>query len=239
MTYSTWTTSGSRRRWSSCKQRVRRLGAIVRLLLAVVRAVGWHFDRTRLPEGPARAKMLRAIERAQPALSLKSTLRLLYMSPSRYHQWRQAEQICGIDDDAICPRLTPTRVTVDEVLTIKTMVESPEYRHISTGRLAILVQRLGRVFAAPATWYKLVRERGWRRPRTRLHPKRPKEGVRAREPDELWHIDRTVIKLIDGTKVYLHAVIDNWSRRILAWRVSECLEVASTVAILREAAARL
>jgi hypothetical protein len=26
----------------------------------------------------------------------------------------------------------------------------------------------------------------------------------------------TIIKLIDGTRVYLHAVIDNWSRRILA-----------------------
>ncbi len=32
------------------------------------------------------------------------------------------------------------------------MVESPEYRHVPTGRLAILAQRPGRVFAAPATW---------------------------------------------------------------------------------------
>ncbi len=220
------------------QQRVRRLDAIIRLLLALVRAVGWHLDRTRVPEGPTRAKMLRAIERAQPALSLKSTLRLLRLSPSRYHQWRQAERVCGIDDEAICPRFTPTRLTAEELITIKTMVESPEYRHVSTGRLAILAQRIGRVFAAPATWYKLVRERGWRRSRTRVHPRRPKEGVRACEPDELWHIDTTVIKLIDGTKVYLHAVIDNFSRRILAWRVAERLEVASTVAILREAARR-
>ena len=195
-----------------------------------------HLDQVRLPEGTARARLLRAIECAERALSLQGVLRVLRLSPSRYHQWRQAERVCGINDEAICPRLTPTRLTVDEVVTIKTLVESPEYRHVSTGRLAVLAQRLGRVFAAPATWYKLVRERGWRRPRTRIHPKRPKEGVRAREPDELWHIDTTVIKLIDGTKVYLHAVIDNWSRRILAWRVAERLEVASTVAILREAA---
>ena len=44
--------------------------------------------------------------------------------------------------------------------------------------------------------------------------------------------------MIDGTKVYLHAVIDNFSRRILSWRVAEQLEVASTVAVLREAARR-
>jgi len=69
----------------------------------------------------------------------------------------------------------------------------------------------------------------------RVHPQRPKEGVRATEPDELWHIDTTVIRLIDGTKVYLHAVLDNFSRRILAWRVTERFEFATTVAILQEA----
>jgi transposase InsO family protein len=59
--------------------------------------------------------------------------------------------------------------------------------------------------------------------------------VRAREPDELWHVDTTAIRLLDGTKVYLHAVIDNLSRRILAWRVTDRFAVATTVAILRDA----
>jgi transposase InsO family protein len=36
----------------------------------------------------------------------------------------------------------------------------------------------------------------------------------------MWHIDTTVIRLLDGSRAYLHAVIDNFSRRILAWRVS-------------------
>src|SRR5467141_1414397 len=35
----------------------------------------------------------------------------------------------------------------------------------------------------------------------------------------MWHIDATVIRLLDGTRAYLHAVINNFSRRILAWRV--------------------
>jgi transposase-like protein len=218
------------------RQQVRRLGAVIRLLLALVRAVGVHLDQVRLPEGAARARLLRAIGCAERVLSLQGALRVLRLSPSRYHQWRQAERPCGLDDHASCPRSTPTRLTADEVLTIKSMVMSPEYRHVSTGRLAILAQRLGRVFAAPATWYKLVRERGWRRPRMRVHPQRPREGVRATEPDELWHIDTTVIRLIDGSKVYLHAVLDNLSRRILAWRVTEQFEVATTVAILEEAA---
>ncbi len=115
----------------------------------------------------------------------------------------------------------PSRLTADEVLTIKAMLESPEYRYIPTGRLALLAQRLGKVFAAPATWYRLVRDHGWRRPRTRVHPATPKIGLRATKANEYWHIDTTLLKLLDGTKVYLHAVIDNFSHKILAWRVAE------------------
>ena len=160
---------------------------------------------------------------------------MLRLSPSRYHQWRRAEQACELDDQVSCPQSTPTRLTAAEILAMEEMVESPEYRHVPTGRLAILAQRLGRVFAAPATWYRLVRERAWRRPRTRVHPAKPKDGVRAAQPDEFWHVDMTVIRLLDGTKVYLHAVIDNFSRRILAWRVTDSFAVATTVAILNDA----
>ena len=217
------------------RRRVRILAAIVRLLVALVRAFDIRLDRTRLPEGAAKTRLLRAIERARSALSLRGALLVLHLSPSRYHQWRRAEALCELDDEPSCPRSTPTRLTAVEVLTMKEMVESPEYRHVPTGRLAILAQRLGRVFAAPATWYKLVRERAWRRPCTRVHPVKPKVGVRTTEPDELWHVDTTIIRLLDGTRVYLHAVIDNFSRRILAWRVADSFAVATTVAILRDA----
>ena len=61
-------------------------------------------------------------------------------------------------------------------------------------------------------------------------------GIRAQRPNEIWHVDATVIRLIDGTRAYLHAVIDNFSRRILAWKVSGRLEPGSTVGILLEAA---
>jgi transposase InsO family protein len=62
--------------------------------------------------------------------------------------------------------------------------------------------------------------RGWRRPRLRLYPAKPKVGVRASKPNEIWHIDLTVLRLLDGTRAYVHAVIDNFSRRILAWTMA-------------------
>jgi len=67
-----------------------------------------------------------------------------------------------------------------------------------------------------------------------LHPSKPKIGVRATRPNEDWHIDVTVIRLITGMKVYLHAVIDNFSRSILAWRLAERLDPTTTCEVLVE-----
>jgi transposase InsO family protein len=115
------------------------------------------------------------------------------------------------------------------------MVTALEYRHVPTGTLAILAQRLGKVWASASTWYSLVRKFGWRRPRLRVHPAKPKIGLRTTRPNEMWHIDTTVIRLLDGTRAYLHAVIDNFSRRILVWRVAETFAPVNTVAVLVDA----
>jgi transposase InsO family protein len=37
---------------------------------------------------------------------------------------------------------------------------------------------------------------------------------------------------MDGSRAYLHAVIDNFSRRILSWKVAPTFDPATTVEIL-------
>ena len=45
----------------------------------------------------------------------------------------------------------------------------------------------------------------------------------------------TLVRLLDGSKAYLHAVIDNFSRRVLAWRVNDPFIPAVTAELLIEA----
>jgi transposase InsO family protein len=54
----------------------------------------------------------------------------------------------------------------------------------------------------------------------------------------MWHIDTTVIRLLDGTRAYAHAVIDNFSRRILGWHVADTFAPANSVAVLLDAGRR-
>ena len=115
---------------------------------------------------------------------------------------------------------------------------SPDCRHVPTGRLAILAQRLGLVFLSVTTWYRLVRERGWRRPRLRVHPQGPKVGIRATKPHEIGNTDTRVIRLRHGSRAYLHAVIDNAARRILARKLVDHLDPGGSVEVLVAAGRR-
>lgn len=217
------------------RRRVRILTATITLLLAIIRVAKFRLDQRRLADGSDKAEILRAIERTRTALPLRAVLRILRLSQSRYSAWKKAEQSCQLDDALSCPRSHPTQLTPDEVRTMRDMVTSPEYRHVSTGILAVLAQRLGRVFASAATWCRYVRERGWRRPRRRVHPSPPKVGVRVDAPDKLWHLDTTIIRLVDEKKVYLRVVIDNFSRRILSWWLGSSPEPTATAALLLKA----
>ena len=216
------------------RRRVAKLTALLRLLLVVLRLSGFSFASTRLNESSSKRRLLRAIEDLRNYIPLQTILRHIGLSQARFHSWNGGRP-CEFAGLSACPRTTPNQVTPDAVKTIREMVNSDRYRHVSTGVLARLAERLGHVFASPSTWYRLVRLHSWRRPRKRVYPVKPKVGIRATKANEIWHVDTTVIRLLDGSRVYLHAVIDNFSRRILAWSAASSFNPIVTASLLRMA----
>jgi transposase InsO family protein len=206
-------------------------------VFAVLRACHLDLARRRISAGEDKGLLLRAIDRAHDAMPLHKILRPIGLSPARFHSWKKAAVNCPLDDQLPCPKTSPQRLTAEEIRTLGDMVTSEEYSHVPTGTLSVLAQRMGRVFASATTWYRLIRKNGWGRPRLRVHPRKPTVGIRAAAPDQIWHIDTTIIRLVNGARAYLHAVIDNFSRKILAWKLTERFEPASNVAILLGAGA--
>ena len=211
--------------------RIRKLIALLRILLVALKISRFSLHQTRLPDGHEKRSLLRVIDQARSDLPPESVLRVAGLSSSRYHHWKRENQ-CALDDTPSCPRVSPHQLTAAEVETIRELATSQEYRHVPTGTLAVLAQRLGKVVASPSTWYWLIRDHQWRRPRQRVHPSKPKIGIRASLPNGIWHIDTTLIRLLDGSRAYLHAVIDNFSRRILAWKITSSFDATATAEIL-------
>ena len=124
---------------------IRKLIALLRVVLVVLRISRFSLNQVRLPEGNDKRALLRAIDQARSALPLRSVLRVVRLSSSRYHRWKP-ENECLLDDRPACSRVCPQQLTSDEVEAIRDLAISQEYRHVPTGTLALLAQRLGRVF---------------------------------------------------------------------------------------------
>ena len=221
------------------QNRVKQQAVIVGLLVRLLKIRGGKLDNNRLPDASSKSAVLRAVTSASRVLALSVVLRIVGLSSSRFHAWQRNEQGCGLDDETSCPRLFPTMITSEERSNMRDFVESPNYRHIAIQNLALLAQRLGKVFVSASTWYKTIRAYGWKRPRKRLHPDKPRHGLKATRPNQYWHTDATVIRLTTGVRIYLQAIIDNFSRRIMAWRVTESLSAETTRELLVEASVHL
>jgi putative transposase len=214
------------------RRRVQKLTALLPLVLAVLRTSGFRRTEERLPDGRDKLRLLRAVDRARAFVPLRALLRFLRVPPSRFHAWRRRQQACSLDDQSSCPRTSRSRLTPPGVRAIQAMVTSPDYRHVPTGTLAVLTQRLGTVWASPRPGIASYDSAAGAAPGLRVHPVKPKIGLRTTRANQMWQIDTTVIRLLDGTRAYLHALIDNFSRRILAWRVADTFAPVNSVTVL-------
>ena len=131
------------------RTRIQELIALLRVLLVVLKRSQFSLDQTRLPEGSDKRSLLRVIDRSRSAFPLRSVLRVIRLSPSRYHHWNRARQ-CPFDDRPSCPRLAPQQLTAAEVQAIQDLVTSPEYRHVPTGTWRSSLNALARSLLRPA-----------------------------------------------------------------------------------------
>jgi putative transposase len=203
--------------------------------VVLLRLSGFSLERIRVPEANDKQRLLKAIAKARSIIRLEVILGWINLSRSRYYSWLGSQKCC-LNDLPSCPKTHPKQLTERERSEIQTMTCSPDYRHLSTSGLARLAARLGRAFVSPSTWCRIARAAGWRRPRQRVYPAKPKIGVRAGTPNQIWHLDTSVLRLLDGSRIYLHAIIDNFSRRILAWQVNSYFDTHVTSQLIQQAA---
>ena len=103
---------------------------------------------------------------------------------------------------------------------MKDMLTDQRFRYWPVNSIAYYALRNNIVNASIAPWYNYINKLGWDRPRL---PKKSKyeTGIRANRPHQIWHADITVVKCLNGMKYYVYLLMDNFSRFILNYQVSE------------------
>lgn len=76
---------------------------------------------------------------------------------------------------------------------------------------------------------------GWKRPRKEKRKKQIRIGIRAKQPNEIWHLDFSYFILPNKTKCFIQTVIDNYSRYVIAWQILESYDGSKTGFLLKTA----
>jgi putative transposase len=204
----------------------------MRLLLETVRKLfPFDFGTKQLKNKQIRAQIVAAIQECSKHHKLAHCLDSIGLSKSAYRRWSSEISVCG-NAKSPCGRRRAAQLTDDELSTMKKFATSKKYAYISVSSLHLLAQRTGELFCSVDSWYKYIRAFEWKRPWLKLKKEIKKTGIRATKPNEIWHIDVTEVSIGPGIKLYIQAVIDNFSRFVLAWRVTEEINAQNTVETL-------
>lgn len=115
------------------------------------------------------------------------------------------------------------------------LLTDERFKHYSLKSLCFYAKRNNLVFASVTTWYKYKKLNGIDRSRHRIKRKRLGKGAIAKRPNEIWHIDVTQFKLRGGRKLYLQAIVDNYSRFIVDYEFTDRISGQMTSALLKRA----
>ena len=115
------------------------------------------------------------------------------------------------------------------------MIQSPKYAHFPISNLAVYAAKLEKLFLSTSTWLQYAKKFKWSRPRKRKYKSKNKVGVRASKVNQIWHVDISVMKLVDNTKVFIQAIIDNYSRCIVAWETFSKIDGKNTKRLIQTA----
>jgi len=72
-------------------------------------------------------------------------------------------------------------------------------------------------------------------PRKPVHRSRKRGSLSTSCPNEAWHVDATIITTESHEKVFLQFVLDNFSKRIVAWQCGESISGIKTTELLKSA----
>jgi transposase InsO family protein len=188
-----------------------------RLLRALRRTIGNRAYQNLMFE--LRNDLIPAVDVLQPYSTKEQILRFFGVTRYRYAEWENSYHFtCSASPMNLCARRHTAQLLPKEVAQLKKLLKDPETAHWSIASVWAKGLRDGKLKFGRSTAYEHNRKYRFRARSIKRKPKY-KEGIRAGDINEIWHADTSMIRSVDGFVMWVYAIIDNHSRKILAMRV--------------------
>ncbi len=176
------------------------------------------------------------IQRVRNTIGLRRALSFFDISVQTFRQWSlQSMTSCFQSAIGFCNRIYPNQLSRAEVMKIKEMLTDAQFQYWPISSIAYYALRNNILSLSLNTWYKYANKLGIVRARPHSRRKKNSESVRATAPNQIWHADITVFATSDKIKHYIYLVVDNFSRKILSWKVTDSVSAATRQETLLDA----
>ena len=146
--------------------------------------------------------------------------RKLQLDVKRYQRWIRLQRTTGrCGGRKPGPKKAPHRLLDEERAKIVELAKDEAYVDLSHRQLSVLASETAQVQASASSFYRVMKQEQLMEQRQRK-PKTPqiKPEVKPDGPNQIWSWDLTYISL-GPIFVYLFAIIDVFSRKIVGWHL--------------------
>jgi putative transposase len=177
-----------------------------------------------------------SIQRVSKTLPLEKAVRIFNISTRTYYNWLLTSKTnCFESFFQACNRVYSSQLTRPEINKMKDLLTDSRFLHWPVTSLAHYASRNNILHLHLKTWYKYVPLLNIKRKIPLHRRKKNHVSIRASKPNEKWHADVTVFTTLNNTKYYIYLVMDNFSRYILSWKISDKLCAKTRLETFQEA----
>ncbi|MEI8278830.1 MAG: DDE-type integrase/transposase/recombinase [Bacteroidota bacterium] len=120
---------------------------------------------------------------------------------------------CTRSSSKYCLKLCPTQLSISEQLLIRNYLSDSKYENLPLNHIWAEAHRNG-LHISINTFYKYVRHIRGKKQVVEVKGKKH-TTVEAEKPFQILHMDSTTFRCMNGERVYVHFVMDNYSRTVL------------------------
>jgi len=218
---------------ATCRAALKTASAVLRVV-HLVRSLKVPFHRVAKVKDPeVRKKIVTTVERLKGCLPLEKTVRLLGLTRSSFSSWSRNLFACISSPRSLCRKAYPNQLTHSEVNIIRAAFSDPAHLHWPAISVAWHLIHSGKLSAHVATITRYARLLGLTVLRANPHRSRKRGSIAADGPNKVWHLDATYVRALDNSKTAVQLLQDNFSRKIIAWKVASSVSWHTTTEVIR------